>query len=120
MSLVQSQHEFLHDVVELLSEAWSKGFIVTGGELYRTAEQQQIYLDKGLSKTLNSRHLQRLAIDFNFFKIGLDHRLELVETKPKLQGLGDYWEALDSHNKWGGNFLSFPDLGHFERGPNDV
>ncbi len=44
--------------------------MVTGGELARTPEQQAIYVKTGRSKTLNSIHLKRCAIDLNFFKDG--------------------------------------------------
>ena len=41
---------------------------MTGGELARTPEQQAIYFKTGRSKTMNSIHLKRCAIDLNFFK----------------------------------------------------
>jgi len=39
--------------------------------------------------------------------------------KEKLQPFGDFWEALNSRNRWGGNFHSLFDFNHFERG-NDA
>jgi len=61
-------------------------------------------------KTMNSNHRKRLAIDFNFFING-----HLTYDKTKIQALGDYWESLDEHNSWGGNWKSFLDVPHFER-----
>lgn len=109
--MVQQQHFFLRDVAKLIFYATETGLLVTGGELYRTQEQQDIYVAKGLSKTRNSNHLRRLAIDLNFFtKAGT-----LLSSKNDLQRIGNYWEALDPANRWGGNFTSFLDTPHFER-----
>lgn len=110
MSLVHEQHLFLQDVTRLLTLAWSHGFEVTGGELYRTKEQQEIYVKSGRSMTMASNHLRRLAIDLQFFKNGL-----WIQKKAELQELGDYWENLNPKNRWGGNWVSFADLPHFER-----
>lgn len=110
MALVNEQWRFLIDVALLIVRAEKLGFVLTGGELYRTAEQQAIYLKEGKSKTAHSQHLKRLAIDFNFFVGG-----ELCYDKKKLQPLGDYWESLSPANRWGGNFKSILDVPHFER-----
>ena len=109
MSLVQHQAAFLLDVTKLINKATEMGFAVTGGELFRTAEQQQIYLKTGRSKTMNSNHLKRLAIDLNFFKDG-----KLVYTKDTLAPIGQYWESLNELNRWGGKWR-FVDVPHFER-----
>jgi peptidoglycan L-alanyl-D-glutamate endopeptidase CwlK len=110
MSLVQEQQLFLLDACRLIAFATKQGFVVTGGELFRTTEQQEIYVKTGRSKTMNSNHLKRCAIDLNFFKSG-----ELVYDKKVLQPLGDYWESLNKKNSWGGNWNSFKDVPHFER-----
>lgn len=110
MSLVPEQAEFLKDVCMLVDYASKRGFLVTGGELYRTAEQQDIYVRTGRSKTMNSYHLRRLAIDLNFFINSTP-----VVTKEELQEIGDYWVSLNPKNQWGGNWNSFKDLPHFER-----
>lgn len=117
MSLVSTQNEFMTDVALLIMQVQNMGFEVSGGELLRTKEQQQIYLDTGKSKTMNSNHLKKLAIDLNFFKNG-----EWINGLPKdrckeiLQPIGDYWESLrPGKNSWGGNWQSFFDAPHFER-----
>lgn len=110
MDLVQHQNAFLKDVVKLIEHAQNSGFVVTGGELFRTKEQQEIYLKTGKSKTMDSNHLRRLAIDLNFFKDG-----NLTYDVTVLKPLGTYWEALDSLNRWGGNFHNLKDTPHFER-----
>jgi len=84
--------------------------LITGGELYRTAEQQKIYVAEGKSKTTNSNHLRRLAIDLNFIQNG-----KIVNDKEILLIYGDFWENLNPLNRWGGEFSTIYDPGHFER-----
>lgn len=110
MSLVAEQAAFLKDVCLLLAKCEALGFVVTGGELFRTAEQQAIYVRTGRSKTMNSNHLRRLAIDLNFFLDG-----KLIYDRKVLQPIGDFWETLNPQNSWGGNWKSFKDVPHFER-----
>lgn len=100
MSLVRQQNIFLLQVAELIRKAAELGFVVSGGELYRTAEQQVIHLKAGRSKTLNSQHLKRLAIDLNFFLPAPDGALTLTYDVEALRPLGEYWESLDSANRW--------------------
>jgi len=110
MSLVAEQAAFLLDMCKLIQKATEMGFVVTGGELARTIEQQQIYVKTGRSKTMNSIHLKRCAIDLNFFKDG-----KLTYDVALLKPVGDYWESLNPKNQWGGNWKSFKDVPHFER-----
>jgi hypothetical protein len=110
MSLVAEQAAFLLDACKLVSKASEMGFTVTGGELYRSIEQQQIYMNTGKTKTMASNHLKRCAIDLNFFKDG-----KLVYDIAILKPVGDYWESLNPKNSWGGNWASFKDVPHFER-----
>lgn len=110
MSLVNEQADFLLDVCKLIQYATNLGFVVTGGELARTPEQQALHVKAGRSKTMNSIHLKRCAIDLNFFKDG-----KIIWDKQALSPLGKYWESLHSKNRWGGNFKSLVDCPHFER-----
>jgi peptidoglycan L-alanyl-D-glutamate endopeptidase CwlK len=112
MSLVVEQAAFLKDVVLLLKKAEELGFVVTAGELFRTPEQQQIYVKTGRSTTMNSNHLRRCAIDLNIFKDNT-----LVYDINILRPLGEYWKSLNSKNDWGGFWKSFKDVPHFERKP---
>lgn len=109
MSMVSEQSAFLLDVCTLIRYATELGWTVTGGELARTVEQQQIYVKTGRSKTMESNHLKRCAIDLNFFRDG-----KLVYDKDALAPLGDFWERLDQKNRWGGRWR-FVDTPHFER-----
>ena len=93
MSLSQEQAAFLLDACKLIEFATQNGFVVTGGELARTPEQQAIYVKTGRSKTLNSIHLKRCAIDLNFFKDG-----QIIWDKQTLAPLGKFWESLNPKN----------------------
>lgn len=111
MSLSDEQWLFLQDVARLIEYVKSHEWKLTGGELMRTIEQQKIYFDSGKSKTLNSSHIKKLAIDLAFFSPTGEYMFE----KKDIQWAGNYWEELDRQNKWGGNYKSFPDCPHFER-----
>jgi hypothetical protein len=111
MSAVSEQAAFLLDMGRLVLKATELGFQVTAGELYRTPEQQQIYVRTGRSRTMQSIHLQRRAVDLNFFKDG-----KLVYDKVALAPLGAYWESLHPWNSWGGNGVKLVDVPHFSRG----
>lgn len=110
MALVTEQAAFLQDAAKLVVYATEQGWTVTAGELFRTAEQQAIYVKTGRSKTNNSLHLKRLAIDLNFFRDG-----KLVYDVDALRPIGQFWESLSPKNSWGGNWNSFKDVPHFER-----
>ena len=111
MSNVSEQAAFLLDVGRLVQKATELGFQVTAGELYRTPEQQEIYLKTGRSKTMQSLHLQRRAVDLNFFMDG-----KLIYNKAAIAPLGVYWESLHPLNSWGGNGVKLVDVPHFSRG----
>lgn len=118
MSLNRQQALFLQHVAELIRKAPDYGLTVTGGELYRTPEQQALHVKNGRSKTMNSQHLKRLAIDLNFFQENPDGSLKLDYNSDAVRQLGVFWESLDSANRWGGNWSSFKDAPHFERQEN--
>lgn len=118
MGLRQEQSLFVNDVQKLLTFITDKGYEITFGEVLRTPEQQEIYLKTGRSKTSNSMHLKKLAIDLNIFKDG-----NLVEDNKELKQFGYYWQSLNELNRWGGSWRglvesgasSFVDSPHYER-----
>lgn len=110
MSLSDEQAAFLLDACKLIVYATDLGFKVTGGELARTPEQQALHVKAGRSKTMNSIHFKRCAIDLNFFKDG-----QIIWNKETFAPLGAYWENMHPKNRWGGNFNSLVDYPHFER-----
>ena len=117
MTLGEHQEAFAGHVALLIAEAMSRGFTVRIGEVWRTIEQQRLYVRSGRSKTMNSMHLRKLAIDLNLFINGN------AATVEDIRPLGKWWEGLDVHNRWGGSWRglvesgqsSFVDSPHFER-----
>ncbi len=108
MSLSDRQWTFLQNISKLIQEAQRLNIKLTGGELYRTQYQQERYVATGKSKTMHSKHLSRLAMDFNFFVDGrLTYELEDVKE------LGRYWESLSPTNQ-AGMFWKFRDTPHFQ------
>lgn len=106
MTLREEQNIFSRHVAKLLIEAVGRGFEVSIGEAERSVEQQRLHVAAGRSKTMNSMHLKKCAIDLHFFQDGrLCYPAEL----------GQFWESLDPKNKWGGNWNTFKDMPHFER-----
>ena len=109
MSKSDEQWLFLQDVAKLIEYAKSINIKLTGGELYRTKYQQEKYVADGKSKTMHSKHLERLAIDFNFFVDG-----ELTYEVAKIKKLGEFWESLNEKNE-AGMFWKWKDVPHFQR-----
>ena len=122
MSLSQHQQIFVQNIAKLILRANSLGVNLTFGEAYRTKDQQHLYY-QGLtfegndlvkttphSWTMQSNHLRRLAVDFNFF---INGELTYDKDREELQTLGKYWESLHPANRWGG-FWKHHDVPHFE------
>ena len=120
MGLQKKQSTFTFNIHLLITFAFKQGFELTFGEVFRTVEQQTIYFNTGRSKTMNSRHIQRLAVDFNIFKNGV-----LINDPKIIQPLGEYWMTLNTDNVWGGDWdrdhstldETFKDPYHFECRP---
>jgi hypothetical protein len=112
--LVTNQAAFLQDAAKLITFAQTTSILVTGGELYRTPEQQALDESRGLApKHCYNTHGLRLAIDLNFFLVDEDYFHPILDPKT-LEPLGVFWTGLNPLNQWGGNWKS-QDLGHFER-----
>lgn len=133
MKLSERQRIFTKNIAELICHAYGLGIEMTFGEAFRTNDQvllnfygyevrkmqtgNTLYLKKreATSKTLNSRHQDRLAVDFNFF---IDGRL--TYDFDRIKPLGDFWVSLHPDNRWGGDFNKngtrdgFVDVPHFE------
>ncbi len=109
--MVTRQWDFLRDISRLINKADSIGVVLTAGEAFRTTYQQKEYIRKGKSKTMHSKHLTRLAMDFNFF---IDGKLTYDGNHPLIHELGVFWESLGETNKWGG-FWDFKDTPHFQK-----
>lgn len=128
MKLSEVQWIFTKNIAKLIIFAESNGFMLTFGEAERTASQQWMYVNgyaisggrlvkaPKISTTYYSKHLKRLAVDFNIFYAG-----ELTYDFDICKILGDYWESLHPLNRWGGDFNKndkdddlFKDKPHFE------
>ena len=117
VTLGQHQEIFSQHAAKLIMQAAQMGFGVRLGEALRTPEQQKLYFNSGASKTMNSQHLKKLAIDLNLIKDGR------LATAAEIKPLGMWWESLDPLNRWGGSWrgleeagkTSFVDSPHFER-----
>lgn len=133
MSLSKKQSKFTLDVAKLIEYSFSMGIQLTFGETYRTVDQQYLYFKgKKIGKrgvledapkrswTMKSKHLSRLAIDFNFFLVQANGTRKLTYEFEELKVLGEYWESLDDKNEWGGFWLKSngepgKDVPHFQR-----
>jgi len=122
MTLRQKQSVFLHNIAKLILFAFENGYELTGGELHRTTDQQLLYFEgyellktgsnlhlkrvTPKSKTMNSDHLIRMAIDLNVF-INNEYRTD----KEAFEKLHKYWKSLHSKNysgyQWGWDFNHF-------------
>ena len=116
ITLAQAQHTFLLNLARLINYGASIGLTLSGGELYRTAEQQALYLQRGLTRATHSRHQDRLACDLNVFVAG-QYQRQVSAYAP----LGRYWQGLHPLNRWGGDWNGnrlpdegFVDANHFE------
>jgi hypothetical protein len=111
--MISEQAIFLQDVSKLIQYSASIGFIVTGGELWRSPEQQEIYVKEGKSRTKNSRHLDRCAIDLNFFRME-EGKPVLIQDAKRLTDIVTFWVSLDPKKNDCGLIWGW-DLNHFER-----
>lgn len=117
MTLGENQEVFAKHVAQLLAKAWELGYSVRLGEVQRPIEMQELYVRTGRSRTLNSMHIKKCAIDLVLLIAGK------VATHEQIKPLGDWWESLDTANRWGGSWRgavdsgksNFVDAPHFER-----
>jgi hypothetical protein len=109
ISLSGKQQIFTRNIASLIVYADMLEIKLTFGDAFRNEFTQKEYVRLGLSKTMNSYHRKRLAVDFNFFING-----KLTYEKHKIAELGAFWEKLHPDNRWGGNFVGFVDSPHFQ------
>jgi len=108
MRLSDHQAIFTRDISLLvLWAAEQRDWRVRFREVYRPTEMQRIYVERGLSWTMNSYHHKSLAADL-VLDIGGVYQTDSNVYRP----LGVEWERMSTHNVWGGRFS---DGNHFER-----
>ena len=116
MNLSDQQYAFAKDLIQLLeyirdNEEIDKFSI---GEVWRPLPWQKILYKKGYSKTLQSDHINKMAVDLYFWIDGQFVKNKW-ENKKKLQEIGEVWKGLSKQNYWGGYYKTFCDLPHFGR-----
>lgn len=127
MKLSEKQQIFTRNVGCLIEFAYNNGYRLTFGESFRT--QDQILLNffgfsvikggplglklvkrKPSSKTLESLHGIRLAVDFNLFIDG-----KYITSRAPYKPLAEYWKSLHPNNRSGYDWGW--DANHFEMQP---
>lgn len=108
------QEEFAQAAAKLIVKATDLGFTVTMGEAWRTPQQAQWNADHGTG-IAHSLHIERLAIDLNFFKNGA-----YITDGTQLAEVGAWWKSLGPRYRWGGDFQHLPDGNHFSLSPDGV
>ena len=124
MSYSNRQFSFIKDVALLIMYCAQQGYKVTGGDLYRSNEEQERKYNLGLSNAVGgkSRHQYRMAIDLNFWNVDgvympyIERDFGREEHDKQMKLIADYWESLNPKNKAGLSFKSIRDPYHFERG----
>lgn len=125
--LRKKQQEFTYNLSLLIQRIHFLGCRATMGEVYRTNDQQWLYFNGKTIKngkivdgdkkswTMDSKHLDRLAVDINLF-IPLDGKYELSWDSKYHKELGEYWVSLHPQNKYAVTLKdgTKTDLGHFE------
>lgn len=112
--MTKLQEEFAQAAAELIQKAAKLGYTVTFGEAWRTPQQAQWDHDHGTGIS-HSLHMERLAIDLNFFKDG-----NIIKDGSMLKDIGDWWKSLGPDYRWGGDFKNLPDGNHFSITPDGV
>jgi hypothetical protein len=119
MTQREKQVEFWFMVAQLIMKSVTLQTPFFIFEWMRSLEQQKINVAKKVSKTMNSKHLEGLAVDIVFLSdIQDDGKVNYDAEKYRL--LGEFWESIGGI--WGGRFGDNPstekiegwDSGHFQ------
>lgn len=97
MDLSMRQCQFTGALAKLIAFINAAGFDVKVQELNRDLATQRQYVTDGVSKTMDSRHLDKLAADLVLFKEGV-----IVTDQNAYRQFGEFWEVLGG--RWGGRF----------------
>ena len=118
MGLVTKQNEFARMMALLILYAQEREIQVTIGDVYRSEEEQARKLAQGLSKTMDSAHRNRLAVDLNLF---CDGKWITDKEHPAFRILGEFWENVGGEwsSRWGIDEADYDtkvgwEAGHFE------
>lgn len=98
-------------VVEILKELAGKGWKPFVAEGVRTKAQQRVKVQKGYSKTMNSRHITGHAVDIVDRRYGWGGKA----SKLDFQFWTDLGAAANARGlEWGGDWKSFKDVAHVQ------
>lgn len=107
---------FRPKAVELLARLTEAGIAVMIIDTLRTPAEHRANLEKGVSWTLNSKHLSGNAIDicpYSQYDLHGPDKLAWDAGDPVWQKIGMIGESLSL--RWGGRWQQ-KDMGHFENG----
>tara|TARA_B110000977_G_C11065273_1_gene487577 strand:- start:181 stop:570 length:390 start_codon:yes stop_codon:yes gene_type:complete len=108
---LQGVHPDLIEVVELALKYSTIDFGISEG--LRNIETQREYVKRGVSTTMNSRHLTGHAIDIYAF-IGGSARWEWPLYEEINRAFDKAADELKTDVVWGGDWTSFKDGPHYE------
>lgn len=111
LKALQGVHEGLVSVVRKADELTDLEFIITEG--LRSKERQRELFAKGLSKTLNSRHITGHAIDFAPLLFG-EVTWKTPAFPPVIKAFKDAASQLNIKIVSGGDWKTFRDFPHIE------
>lgn len=97
MTLSERQCDFTYRVSMLIQKADQLRMRVAAIDWGRDLETQKRYVAMKKSKTMNSKHLDNLAVDLKVIKDG-----KAYQDYDTMKPLGEYWESLGG--RWGGRF----------------
>jgi hypothetical protein len=108
MSLHEKQVLFARLLGEFIVWIFQQpGYAIVGGDWHRTAEQAAENAVKGVG-IVHSLHMILLACDLSLFLNGV-YRTDTDAYRP----LGEKWKSMHPLCRWGGDFTTRPDGGHF-------
>jgi peptidoglycan L-alanyl-D-glutamate endopeptidase CwlK len=108
--------DFRPKAYELIARCVEAGVPVMIIDTRRTEAEQRDYVARGVSWTLNSKHLTGHAIDlcpYRQFELHGTKKLAWNTDEPSWRIIGEIGEALGL--VWGGRWTRTPDYGHFEQ-----
>ncbi len=104
MTLREKQSKFWLMIAEVIKFADSQAIPIVPLQVWRSEQEQKALIARGVSKTMKSKHLEGLAMDFVFLgDLQDDGIINWDEVNPMYyRMIGQFWENLGG--RWGGRF----------------